>query len=79
MSINRGKTNVIECSQENSGTTKGVRLEMETLTEVKECCYSIMTKDGSKLDIKSRITQARTAFTKKRNLLTATISLNIRN
>ena len=79
--INKNKTKVMKCSRNNKDGLLNVKIGGEKIMEVEEFCYlgSRITKDGrSRSDIKCRIAQAKRAFSKKYNLFTSKINLNVR-
>ena len=73
LKINKKKTKILVCSKRGEAKTN-INLGKQKLEEVEEFSYlgSRITNDGrSKKEIVSSIAQAKRAFYKKKNLLTA--------
>jgi len=81
LKINKSKTKVMKSSREDDNVPMNVKIGGVQVDEISEFIYlgSKITRDGrSKVDIKSRLAQGRSAFYKKKSLLVSNIDLGIR-
>ena len=79
MEMNVEKTKVMRISRQPSPVTIMIDQNQQENVECFKYFCSVLTNDGRcTFEIKSRIAMAKAAFSKKKNLFTSTLDLNLR-